>query len=38
MDYLYRMREREESMMSPKSLGAEGTEEKFCIYNTLDKY
>ena len=35
MDYLYRMREKEESMLSPKSLGTEGMEGKFCVYNTL---
>ena len=35
MDYLYRMREKEESMWSPKSLGTEGMEEKFCVYNIL---
>ena len=35
MDYLYRMRETEESMLSPKSLGTEGMEGKFCVYNIL---
>ena len=34
MDYLYRMREKE-SMLSPKSLGTEGMEGKFCVYNIL---
>lgn len=38
MDYFCGMRERQDLIMSPKSLGTVGMEERFCISNALDNY
>lgn len=38
MDYFCGMRERQDLVMSPKSLGTVGMEERFCLSNALVKY